>query len=395
MKKFLSIIIALLIIISAFTGCGATEVSDLTGKEITVPEKWYDEAPITMTKAELDEILSTEFVEPKNVIVMISDGMGPNDITITERYSEYCFEFGLILNQIKNHGLATTYCANSDITDSAAAGTALATGVKTNREYVGVDPDGNTLQSITEIAKKANKRVGVVTNDSMLGATPSAFTIHALSRDDSSTIANAYMEALPDVLMGHEFLEFRKALSKENREKLETYAFSRNFYKINEDLAENPKLDLPLISFSEAPGKPNSYDLSEMAETALKRLKCENGFFLMLENTITDDAGHENSMIRKMSGVIEFDRAIAVVLKFMKENPDTLLIITSDHETGGVQLPTGDNKPDDSLFTSDDHTATNVRVFAVGKGAEYFNGKTVDNTDIAKFAINAVSKEGK
>lgn len=391
MKKLLSIILSLFIIISAFAGCGPSEVSNLTGKEIEIPALWYDETPVTMTKAELDEILSMNFTTPKNVIVMISDGMGPNDITIAEKYSEYCFEFGLILNQIKNHGFATTYCANSDITDSAAAGTALATGVKTNLEYVGVDPNGNTLKNITEIARENGKRVGVVTNDSMLGATPSAFTIHALSRDDEKAIANAYMDSLPDVLMGHEFSAFRKALTKENREKLETYAFAKKFYDINETLSQDPKVDLPLIAFSEDPiMKPNSYDLSEMTETALKRLKCQNGFFLMVENTTTDDAGHSNNMMGKISGVVNFDRAIAVVLKFMKENPDTLLIITSDHETGGVQLPKGDEKPDNSLFTSEEHTATNVRVFGVGYGSEYFSGKTIDNTDIAKFAINAV-----
>ncbi len=391
MKKLFCIIISLLIVILSFSGCGNTENSGLSGKEITIPEKWYDEAPVTMTKAELDEILSMEYKKPKNVIVMIGDGMGANDITITEKFNEYCFEFGLILNQIKNHGTVTTYCADNAVTDSAASGTALATGVKTNREYVGVDPSGNTLKNIIEIAKECGKRVGVVTNDSILGATPSAFTIHALSRDDEKAIAEAYMNNLPDVLMGHEFSVFRKALSKERRESLDQYAFVKDFYDINETLAADPKADLPLIAFSEEPiMKPNSYDLSEMTETALKRLKCENGFFLMVENAATDDAGHDNNIKGKMAAVINFDRAVAVVLKFMKENPDTLLIITSDHETGGVQLPKGDAEPDNSLFTIDDHTATDVRVFAVGFGTEYFNGKKIDNTDIAKYAINTV-----
>lgn len=110
----------------------------------------------------------------------------------------------------------------------------------------------------------------------------------------------------------------------------------------------------------------------------------------MIENTATDDAGHSNYIDGKINGVVNFDKAISVVLKFMKENPDTLLIITSDHETGGVQLPDDGAQPDKSLFTSEDHTATNVRVFAVGYGAEYFKDKTVDNTDIANFAIKAV-----
>ena len=113
----------------------------------------------------------------------------------------------------------------------------------------------------------------------------------------------------------------------------------------------------------------------------------------MVEGAGTDTAGHNNLMDAKMSNVATFERAIAVVLKFMKENPDTLLIITSDHETGGVQLPAEGEQPSNDLFTSESHTGVNVRVFALGYGAEYFYGKTVDNTDIAKFAISAIKGE--
>ena len=325
---------------------------------------------------------------------MIGDGMGPNDITLCEKYGQNNFEFGMILNKLENHGTATTYCNDSAITDSAASGTALATGVKTNLEYIGVDPNKNVLKNISEIARENGKKVGIITNDSILGATPSAFSVHAENRDDASVIANAYMDNLPDVLIGHEFSEFRKALSSENRTKLQEYAFTRNMYDINNDISTTENLDLPLITFSnEGIFKAGSDDLAIAAEIGLKRLNNKDGFFLLIENTGTDDAGHANNINGKIKAVNIFERAIAVVLKFMKENPDTLLIITSDHETGGVQLPEGDIAPDNSLFTSEEHTAADVRVFAVGKGAEYFKGKTIDNTDIAKFAINAV--EGK
>ncbi len=199
------------------------------------------------------------------------------------------------------------------------------------------------------------------------------------------------MESLPDVLIGHEYFKFRKTLIQENRQILESYAFVKDFYDINETLKADPKSDAPLIAFSnEGIYKPNSPDLAYCVEAVLNRLNNKKCFFLMIENTATDDAGHANSIDGKINGVINFDRAIAVVLKFMKDNPDTLLIITSDHETGGVQLPETGAQPDKSLFTSGEHTATNVRVFAVGYGAKYFKDKTVDNTDIAKFAINAV-----
>ncbi len=387
MKKFLCIILSLFIVLT-ISACGGNSDNDAL---FTVPENWYTDEPVTMTEDELDGILSQKYKKPRNVIVMISDGMGPNDIILAEKYGKNLFDFGLILNQIENHGLCTTYCADSAITDSAAAATALATGVKTNLGYVGVDPNGNTLKNITEIAKERGKKVGIITNDSILGATPSAFTVHAASREDSKVIANAYMESMPDVLIGHEFSEFRKALTQENRDILESYAFIKDFYDINETLKDDPKLDSPLIAFSnEGIYKAGSPDLAYSVEAGLNRLNNKNGFFLMIENTATDDAGHSNYLEGKINGVINFDRAIAVVLKFMKENPDTLLIITSDHETGGVQLPANDIQPDNSLFTSKEHTATDVRVFAVGYGAEYFKNKTVDNTDIANFAINAV-----
>jgi len=112
----------------------------------------------------------------------------------------------------------------------------------------------------------------------------------------------------------------------------------------------------------------------------------------MIESSGTDKFGHKNNINGKLSSVVTLDRTVAAALMFMKNNPDTLLIITSDHETGGVKLPEGDEKLTD-LLTVTSHTDTPVRVFAVGKGSEYFKDKTVDNTDIAKFIIKAVKGE--
>lgn len=382
MKKLLALLLSFTLF---FTISGCKPEKDYSVK------KWWDELPVSLTETELNDILSTKFEKPKNVIIMIGDGMGPNDITLCEKYGQNNFEFGMILNKLENHGTATTYCNDSAITDSAASGTALATGVKTNLEYIGMDPNKNVLKNISEIARENGKKVGIITNDSILGATPSAFSVHAENRNDASVIANAYMDNLPDVLIGHEFSEFRKALSSENRTTLQEYAFTRNMYDINNDISTTENLDLPLITFSnEGIFKAGSDDLAIAAEIGLKRLNNKDGFFLLIENTGTDDAGHANDINGKIKAVNIFERAIAVVLKFMKENPDTLLIITSDHETGGVQLPEGNSAPDNSLFTSEEHTAADVRVFAVGKGAEYFKNKKVDNTDIAKFMIEAV-----
>ena len=136
-----------------------------------------------------------------------------------------------------------------------------------------------------------------------------------------------------------------------------------------------------------------TYNLAHCAEVAFERLENDKGFFLLVESAGTDKFGHDNNMNGKLQSVVTLDRTVAAALKFMKDNPDTLLLITSDHETGGVKLPEGDNYKLNELLTQNSHTDTPVRVFAVGKGSEYFKDKTVDNTDIAKFLINAIEGE--
>ncbi|MBQ3547656.1 MAG: alkaline phosphatase [Clostridia bacterium] len=130
--------------------------------------------------------------------------------------------------------------------------------------------------------------------------------------------------------------------------------------------------------------------LQMYTQIALDRLKNKNGFFLMIENTLADKAGHNNDINGKIDAVPVLDKAVVTVLNFMKSNPDTLLIITSDHETGGVRLPNEDEAVTNALFSTTNHTSTDVKIFALGYGVEYFNGKTVDNTEVANFVINAV-----
>ena len=133
-----------------------------------------------------------------------------------------------------------------------------------------------------------------------------------------------------------------------------------------------------------------SDNLAQCTEIALNRLQNENGFFLMVESAGTDKFGHGGDMRGKLNSVVTLDRTVAAILKFMEKNPDTVLVITSDHETGGVQYPESEFKSLNELLTTNSHTAAAVRVFGVGKGTEYFRDKLVDNTDIAKFLIAAI-----
>lgn len=346
---------------------------------------WHSNGEITISKSEIEEIVSMQYKKPKNVIYMIGDGMGENDLIITEKCKENDFDFGLVLNQIPYTGYATTYCANSKVTDSAAAATALATGYKTNSTYVGISPTGQALTNISEIARQKGKLVGIITNDKLTGATPAAFIAHTSSRDNFSDISEAYVNFKPDILIGREDSNFSPS-------NLSDFICANTFSDFASVLNSDPLCQKPFIGYyKENILSQKTNTLARTAEIALNRMKHnKNGFFLMIENTVTDNAGHDNNIQAKMNGVVTFDRTVATVLKFMKENPDTLLIITSDHETGGVKLPQNGAPIDDKLFTTRSHTGVNVRTFAVGYGAEYFNGKTVDNTDIAKFAIAAL-----
>ena len=384
MKRLLALFLSCLLILS-FTAC------DPPAQE---PEGWYSQNGITITESQVEKIVNGEFTTPKNVIVIIGDGMGPNDITLAEQHAKGVYDFGLVLSKIKNHGLSTTHSASHEVTDSAASGTALATGVKTNNGYIGKDVDGSDLKNMAEIAREQGKKIGIITDEDISGATPSAFVVHNISRDNRSELASAMIKFRPDVLMSQDHDGTMFMLDDEGRQIFDhEYLVAKDFKRFNTVLDTDPDCQKPFWGFLDGFSTAASDNLAQCAEVALRRLQNENGFFLMIESAGTDKFGHRNDMTGKLNSVVTLDRTVAAVLKFMEKNPDTLLLITSDHETGHVQLPvTGEERLSD-LLTQTEHSATPVRVFAVGKGTEYFSGKTVDNTDIAKFLIRAIDGE--
>ena len=379
MKKLLALLLSLLLVL----GLAACETP-------AAPESWYAEDGIQITQEQVQSIVNSEFTAPKNIIVIIGDGMGPNDIVLTEAYSEDVYEFGTVLNQIPNHGLATTHSADSRVTDSAASGTALSTGVKTNNGYIGKDTKGNDLKTMAERAREAGKKVGIITDEDLSGATPTAFTVHNISRSNGVELMNSMISFLPDVLMFKNYDEVEVCLSEENRVLIEEKCVvAKRFPFFTQVLDTDPNCEKAFIGNLNGYSTVASDNLAQCAQVAFKRLQNEKGFFLMIESAGTDKYGHGGNINGKLASVVTLDRTVAAALLFMEKNPDTLLIVTSDHETGGVRIPEeGENLF--TAFTASEHTATPVRVFAVGKGAEYFKGKTVDNTDIAKFIINAI-----
>ncbi len=386
MKKFLSVILSLFLVFS-LCACGAP-------KQDVNYNGWYTDGEISITKKQVQKIVNGEFTAPKNVIVIIGDGMGPNDITLAEEHVNGVYDFGLVLNQIKNHGLATTHSADNAITDSAASATALSTGVKTNNDYIGKDVDGNDLKTLAETAREVGKKVGIITDEDLSGATPCGFVVHNISRSNTKELANSMVQFKPDVLMCKDYISVSSLLEGEARTIFENeYLVAKDFKRFKEVLDTDANCEKPFFGFLNGFSTVASYNLAQCAEVALKRLQNDNGFFLMIESSGTDKYGHKNNINGKLNSVVTLDRTVAAVLKFMSENPDTLLIITSDHENGGVRLPENENEKLSDLLTVTEHTATDVRVFAVGYGSEYFSGKTVDNTDIGKFLIKIIKGE--
>lgn len=382
MKKLLAILLSLVLIFS-LSACGNTSA-----------DGWYTEDEIKITRRQAQKIINQDFTTPKNIILIIGDGMGPNDIALAEDNVNGVYDFGLVLNQIENHGLVTTHSANAEVTDSAASGTALATGTKTNNGYVGKDTEGNDLKNMAEIAREEGKKIGIITDEDLSGATPTSFVVHNISRENSKELANAMVEFKPDVLMCKDYTSTSALLEGDARKIFDNeYLVAKDFRRFKETLDTDKNNEKAFFGFLDGFSTVASYNLAQCAEVAFKRLQNDNGFFLMIESSGTDKYGHKNNINGKLSSVVTLDRTVAAALKFMKDNPDTLLIITSDHETGGVKLPEGDSERLTDLLTVTEHTDTPVRVFAVGKGSEYFKDKTVDNTDIAKFLIAAIKGE--
>ncbi len=415
MKRLLSLLLALSLLFLA-GGCAESNTADSSQpissavsvqsqKPISsepeseapkpVVDRWYTDE-ITFTADDLEKTKTTQFVKPKNVIFMIGDGMGLNDIAICNKFCDFKFDIGLVLDQLPNRGFSTTHSNNNPVTDSAASATALATGTKTNNGVIGKDPHDNNLLNISEIARGLNKRIGIVTSDSVTGATPAAFSVHNSSRDNTAGIARALLKMQPDVLIGNGYDSFLTAAYARDEHKalFKESMIAQSFSSFESMLKSKTYKDKPFFGFTGFSLNSGDLRLAQCTQMALRRLENENGFFLMVENAGTDTAGHSNNLQGKVDNVAVFDKAVAVAVKYCIEHPDTILIVTSDHETGGVVLPEGDDyKLQDVKFTTTNHSGANVGVFALGYGTQYFNGQTIDNTDIAKFAISAVKSE--
>lgn len=317
----------------------------------------------------------------KNVIFMIGDGMGLNQL-----YAGMTANGGnLNIERCTHIGLAKTYSANSYITDSAAGGTALATGNKTNNGMIGMNADSVAVKSVLSMAEEAGMATGLVATVRITHATPAAFYAHQINRGMYEEIAAEMLTSGVDFFVGGGRNNFEVRNDSLNYSDSLRNANYNIVYSI--DSVEAPVL-LPfgaLCANSDMPkASERGYFLLDAVDLAIKSLDARReGFFLMVEGSQIDYQSHGNNTEGVVDEVLDFDRAIRVALDFAERDGETLVIITADHETGGMTIMNGsyNDSTITAQFNTGGHTGTMVPIYSFGPQANQFTG-IMENTEI-------------
>lgn len=317
---------------------------------------------------------------PKSIILIIGDGMGTAQVTSARFLRGAAFNIG----RMPVTGWVATRSASSVVTDSAAAATAYATGERTNNRMVAVRPDGTPLTTALEIAEKSGRATGLVTTADFFDATPAAFAAHNKSRYDSEPIAREMLRSGAEIIAGGGAGKFGTARLPMTAEAL---AAGNGFTLVRtaKELATARGTHI-LALF---PTETNDVDSHEaplplLAKWAIDRLaKNRRGFFLLLENEGIDGAGHRNSTADFERAVESIDETVGVALDFAKTHRDVLVIVTADHETGGLRIEKENGTELELVWSSTGHTGESVPIFASGPGAESFMG-LLDNFEVGR-----------
>ena len=313
----------------------------------------------------------------KNVILMIGDGMGEQHIEAGNIYRSN----KLNMERFAVIGEVMTRSLTPGATDSAAAATAMATGVKTYNRRISYK-DGKDLETVAELAKAAGKKVGMVVTKPVTDATPAAFLSHAKDRGDSESIARQLVDFNADILFGltDDAMDALKAeIPTAER------ALCTTFDEINASGSEQIYGLLEDGAIQTA----GSDTLSSLTSTALTKLSQnnENGFLLIVEGSKIDTASHDNDMEAMLAELNAFDAAVNTCRNWAQANGETVVMVTADHETGGLEIPKFDNtdanaakqearealidyESSDKWFTRTGHTSANVNYFIYATGSE-------------------------
>lgn len=317
----------------------------------------------------------------KNIILMVGDGMGTSQVFagITANKGK------LNLMQFPVAGFSMTHSSSNYITDSAAGATAFATGKKTYNGAIGVDTAKKSIKTILEIADEMGLSTGMVSTSSITHATPASFIAHQPSRGMEEEIAADFLHTDIDVFIGGGKKFFNERTDSINLlTKLEEKGYTV-LDKLSDIETTQAKKLAGFIGEGHGEKMPKRGEALTVSTKKAIEILSENkdGFFLMVEGSQIDWGGHANNVEYITREMLDFDKAIGAALEFALEDKNTLIIITADHETGGLAISGGDLEKGKvrGAFTSNKHTAVMVPVFAIGPGAEAFGG-IYDNTAI-------------
>lgn len=338
--------------------------------------------------------------KPKNIILLIGDGFGLSQVSasVLSLKNDPFKKFHSI-------GLVNTCSADNLITDSAAGATAYATGYRTKNGRISVDENGNPLETITEIAQKKKMSIGIVVTSSLTNATPAAFLSHSLKRQDEFNIAEQIVKSKVDILFGAGtdfFLSKEFGGKREDSKNLidSMIASGYNFIKDPSEVssASITKKSIGLFSKYSLPhADKRNYSLGLLTKLAIDYLsKDKDGFFLMIEGSQIDWAADHNDSDYLFAEILDFNSAIEEALRFAEKDKNTLVIVTSDHDTGSAGI-TGINKESNQLVLSwatKSHTANFVGIFSFGPSSKLFEG-FLDNYTIGRKLINLIDPKKK
>ncbi len=313
---------------------------------------------------------------PRSIILLMADGAGTAHWTLAAYAAD-----DLAVRRMQTVGLVDTRGADHTVSGSAPTATAYAIGVRSRMGYVGVGPDGRPRTSVLEVAMARGKSAGLVTTTSIVDATPAAFGGHNTSRGASGALAREMSSKGIAVLMGGGRAAFRPDAQPDGRDLLEQ---AREDYTYVASVTELRDLDPDTVDallglFAEegmGPVAERGAALSSMTRTALAILARDpDGFFLMIENEESDSQSHRNAGEPVVTAeMLDFDRAVRIALDYRVEHPETLVVVTSDHETGGIALVGDEEREIVMRYATTGHTAAMIPLFAAGPGAERFAG---------------------
>lgn len=331
-----------------------------------------------------DDLVEEEAEIAKNIILLIGDGMGFEQINATRIYND---NEPLIMETLPYQGAVTTNAYIKELpTDSAAAGTALATGNKVIHFSVAMLGE-RALKSITEYSMDAGKKTGIISTKDITDATPAAFSSHAPNRSNEDIIIEGQINSNIDLFMGQ-----GKSIYDPHAERLISKGYSYLNTKAELESCDSQKI----FAMFDSVTPDSEHSLAFLAQKALDTFSQnnDNGFFLMVEGSKIDSKCHSNDMDGMLAEINAFDEAVNTALNFASADENTLIIVVADHETGDLVLPASTTKEDldDELFHSSAHTSKKVPYFAYGPTAKDFLPE-IENTDIFVYMMSAFGLE--